>query len=54
MMKEPEKTCKRCHRNAARAGTPILGDVCGDCADDLRGEEQAREMDPDRPQAATP
>lgn len=34
----PVQACKRCHRTASEAGTPILGDVCGDCADDLRDE----------------
>ena len=28
------KVCRRCHR----LGEPVQGDICGSCADDLRGE----------------
>lgn len=40
-------TCARCHRTEEEADTMILGDVCGDCADDLRDHERADECDPD-------
>jgi len=36
--------CKRCARTEAEAYVPILGDVCGDCADDLREERKAEAM----------
>jgi len=42
--------CGRCGHSEYEVGSPILGGICGDCADDLRDQEQADEHDPDRTQ----
>ncbi len=35
--------CARCHRNSDEAGTRIIEHLCGNCADDLRDEDGAKE-----------
>jgi len=41
---DPVGWCRRCRQPESRVG-PIKGNVCGSCADDLRQEEMAAEMD---------